>query len=107
VQGQTKIPYLLLDGRFESTAAIYRLLGEWLGVKEHAEELARYAEETLDGLKARIASIPESERLRVYYGRGANGLETGLGGSINMELLERAGGVNVAASAGTGGLTKV
>jgi iron complex transport system substrate-binding protein len=107
VQGQTKIPYVLLDGRFESTPAIYRLLGEWLGVKERAEELARYAEETLNGLTARIASIPENERPRVYYGRGANGLETGLAGSINMEVLERVGAVNVAAAAGTGGITKV
>src|SRR6516165_11674390 len=31
VQEQTKIPYLLLDGRFENTPAVYRLLGELLG----------------------------------------------------------------------------
>ena len=34
-------------------------------------------------------------------------LETGLGGSINMEVLERVGATNVAAAAGRGGLTKV
>jgi iron complex transport system substrate-binding protein len=76
-------------------------------VKPRAEQLARYADETLNGLKARIASIPENQRPRVYYGRGTNGLETGLAGSINLEVLERVGAVNVAASAGTGGLTKV
>jgi iron complex transport system substrate-binding protein len=107
VQEQTKIPYLLLDGRLESTPAIYRLLGEILGARERAETLARYAEETLVALKARIAAIPEGERPRVYYGRGPNGLETGLAGSINMEVLERVGAVNVAAAAGKGGLTKV
>ncbi len=107
VQEQTRLPYLLLDGRLESTPAIYRLLGDALGVQERAEKLAHYADETLVGPKARIASIPESERPRVYYGRGPNGLETGLAGSINMEVLERVGGVNVAAAAGKGGLTKV
>jgi iron complex transport system substrate-binding protein len=107
VQEQTKIPYLLLDGRLESTPAVYRLLGDLLGAGDRAERLARYADETLNGLKARIASIPESERPRVYYGRGPNGLETGLGGSINMEVLERVGAINVAAAAGTGGLSKV
>jgi iron complex transport system substrate-binding protein len=58
VQEQTKIPQLLLDGRLESTPAVYRLLG----VNDRAERLARYADETLNGLKARIGSIPESER---------------------------------------------
>jgi iron complex transport system substrate-binding protein len=107
VQEQTKIPYLLLDGSFANTPAVYRLLGEILGVKDRAEELARYADETLSGLKARVAAVPESERPRVYYGRGPNGLETGLAGSINMEVLDHVGAVNVAAASGSGGLTKV
>jgi iron complex transport system substrate-binding protein len=107
VQAQTKIPYLLLDGRLEKTPQIYRLLGELLDTKGRAEQLANYAEETLSGLRQRIASIPESERPRVYYGRGINGLETGLAGSINMEVLERVGAINVAAAAGTGSLSKM
>jgi len=107
VQEQTKIPYLLLDGRLEKTPEIYRLLGQLLDTKDRAEQLANYAEETLSGLKQRIASIPESERPRVYYGRGSNGLESGLAGSINIEVLERVGAINVAAAAGTGGLSKI
>jgi iron complex transport system substrate-binding protein len=107
VQEQTKIPYILLDGRLENSPQVYRLLGELLGVKDRAEQLARDADETLTQLKLRIAVIPESERPRVYYGRGVNGLETGLGGSINLEVLERVGAVNVAAAAGNGGLTNV
>src|SRR5262245_64477285 len=107
VQEQTKIPYLLLDGRLENAPVVYRLLGELLGIQDRAERLARYADETLNTLKARIATIPEAERPRVYYGRGANGLETGLAGSINLEVLERVGAINVAAAIGSGGLTKV
>ena len=63
--------------------------------------------QTLNGLAARVASIPQAERPRVYYGRDVNGLETGLAGSINMEVLEKVGATNVAAAAGTGGITKV
>jgi iron complex transport system substrate-binding protein len=107
VQEQTKIPYVLLDGSFTKTPEVYRLLGDVLGVKDRAEQLARFAEEILNGLGTRLASIPLTERPRVYYGRGTNGLETGLAGSINLEVLERVGAINVAASAGTGGLTKV
>jgi iron complex transport system substrate-binding protein len=107
VQEQTKIPYVLLDGTFTKIPQMYRLLGDLLDVKDRAEELARYADETLHGLQARLAGIPEVERPRVYYGRGVNGLETGLAGSINLEVLERVGAINVAAAAGTGGLTRV
>jgi iron complex transport system substrate-binding protein len=107
VQEQTKIPYVLLDGKLEDVPRVYRLLGELLELKARAEQLARYADETLNGLKARIAAIPVSQRPRVYYARGANGLETGLAGSINLEVLERVGAVNVAVAAGKGGLTKV
>jgi iron complex transport system substrate-binding protein len=107
VQEQTRIPYLLLDGTLSKTPEIYRLLGKWLGAEEQAEKLARYADETLNALAERIAAVPEAERPRVYYARGVDGLETGLGGSINMEALERMGAVNVAAAAGKGGITKV
>ena len=107
VQEQTKIPYLLLDGSFKKTAEVYRMLGDILSVRDRAEQLARYADETLNQLSARLASIPDGERPKVYYGRGLDGLETGLAGSINTEVLERVGAINVAASAGTGGLAKV
>ena len=107
VQEQTKIPYLLLDGRLENTPEIYRLLGDLLDARDRAEQLANYAEETLSGLRQRIAAIPESDRPRVYYGRGINGLKSGLAGSINMEVLERVGAINVAAAAGTGSLSKI
>jgi iron complex transport system substrate-binding protein len=107
VQDQTRIPYVLLDGSLDKIPEIYRLLGDWLGMREQAEALAKYADETLNGMRVRIAEVPEAERPRVYYGRGGNGLETGLGGSINMEVLERVGAINVGAAAGRGGITAV
>lgn len=95
VQEQTGIPYLLIDGRFENTPAALRLLGEALGIPERGEALALDAEATfarIDELKARIA---DAERPRAYLARGPDGLESGVVGSINTEILERAGGINV------------
>jgi len=40
--------------------------------------------------------VPQDERPRVYLARGPAGLETGLRGSINTEIIERVGGVSVA-----------
>ncbi len=97
VQDQTGIPYLLFDGRLDHTADTVRLLGTALGVKERADRIARYIEETEELLDDRLADLPPAARHRVYLAREANGLETGLTGSINTEIIERAGGINVAA----------
>jgi iron complex transport system substrate-binding protein len=46
-------------------------------------------------------------RPRVYLARGPDGLETGVVGSINTEIIERAGGRNVAEAAGQRGLVRM
>jgi iron complex transport system substrate-binding protein len=96
VQEQTGIPYALLDGRFDAIVPVYRKLGELTHRETQAEPFARYAEETIATIKGRIDKIPEDRRPRVYYGRGPRGLETGLGGSINVETIEFLGARNVA-----------
>jgi iron complex transport system substrate-binding protein len=106
VQQQTGIPYALLDGRFAETAASYRALGALTGRRDEAEKLARYAENTMETITKRVASVPNDKRPRVYYARGPRGLETGLGGSINVETLEFVGARNVAAER-KGGLANV
>lgn len=96
VEEQTGIPYALLDGRFEAIVSTYRALGELTHRQNLAEEFARYADDTITTIKGRIDKIPELQRPRVYYGRGPRGLETGLGGSINVETIEFVGARNVA-----------
>src|SRR5712671_3459786 len=88
VQQQTGVPYALLDGRFDGIAGSYRLIGELVGRRDAAEERARYVENTVKTITSRIADIAPGERPRVYYARGPRGLETGLGGSINVETIE-------------------
>jgi iron complex transport system substrate-binding protein len=53
-----------------------------------------------------LKSVPRNERPRVYLARGPDGLETGVVGSINTEIIERAGGRNVAEAAGQRGLVR-
>jgi iron complex transport system substrate-binding protein len=107
VQAQTGIPYVLIDGSFARSAETLREAGDILGTGERAEKLATYAAAKISDLNTKLASIPESDRPRVYYGRGPEGLETGLSGSINLEILGAVGATNVAAAAGKGGLTQV
>jgi iron complex transport system substrate-binding protein len=108
VQQQTDLPYLLFSGRLDQTAASLRALGQAFGVSTRAEAVARYVEETDRLLDERLKDIPQSARKRVYLARQPNGLETGLQGSINTEIIERAGGINVAErTTGRGGIANV
>ncbi len=106
VQQQTGIPYILIDGRFENTPEALRLLGTTLGLGERGEKLAGYVEETFAEIDAAISEVPEEQRPRVYLARGPDGLETGVRGSINTEIIERAGGINVADAPGQKGIVR-
>jgi iron complex transport system substrate-binding protein len=88
VQEQTGIPYALLDGRFVDLPTSYRKLGALTRHGTEGEDLADYTNQTLATVTQRIANVPLEQRPRVYYARGTRGLETGLGGSINVETLE-------------------
>ena len=88
VQQQTGIPYALLDGRFDGIPLGYRTLGALIGRREQGEAFARSAEDTIKTITQRVGTIPPERRPRVYYARGPGGLETGLGGSINVETIE-------------------
>lgn len=101
VQAQTGIPYVLLNGALEGLPESYRALGRILGREARAERLAAYAQGVLEEL-ARLRAQVGDAGPRVYYARGPDGLETGLAGAINVELLERVGAVNVAQGPGRG-----
>lgn len=107
VARQTGVPYVLIDGSFRRIPQSYRQLGRLLGAQARAEELAAYAERVLTDVEAIVARIPSARRPRVYYGRRPDGLETGRSGSINVELLDVVGAVNVAAAETRGGLANV
>jgi iron complex transport system substrate-binding protein len=106
VQEQTGIPYALLDGRFDASPATYRTLGALTRRERDAEALAKFAEDTMKTIRGRVDAMAESQRPRVYYARGPRGLETGLGGSINVETIEFLRARNVAAER-KGGLAQV
>ncbi|MFZ1429328.1 MAG: hypothetical protein WAS21_21450 [Geminicoccaceae bacterium] len=60
-----------------------------------------------DRIERVFAAGPPASVL-VYLARGPDGLETGLAGSINTEIIERVGGIKVAAAGGgRDGLAKV
>ena len=106
VQQQTGIPYVLLDGRLETSASQLEKMGRVLGDEAKGRELAAYVKGLIDPIREKIATIPADKRPEVYYARGPDGLTTGLAGSINVEMIEFIGARNVA-GAERGGLANV
>jgi iron complex transport system substrate-binding protein len=108
VQAQTGLPTVQLDGALGKIPETYRLLGAILDRREAAEARAAVAERILAEAVAGAATLRARTRPRVLYVRGPRGLETGVAGSINTEIIEFAGAENVAASAlGAGSLVPI
>lgn len=95
VQQCTGIPYGLIDGRFEAAASSFRLLGNIFGAPERGKALAKYSDDLFKSLDTTLKGIRRTS-VRVSISRGPDGLETGLRGSINTEIIERTGGRNIA-----------
>jgi len=100
VTEQTGIPYVVIEGRLADSARQLLEAGRLLGAEARGNALADYAEEILSSAARVRKAIPLEKRPRVYYGRGQEGLETGMVGSLHMEAIDIAGGYNVAAQGG-------
>lgn len=107
VHEQTGLPCVLTHGRLPEHAAQLRTVGRMVGEAQRAEQLAAYAEAALALAERVVQATPAARRPRVYFGRSSDGLETGLSGAINVEVIETCGGRNVAAVAGKGSLARV
>ena len=86
--------FLDLD-RLENYPEAFTFLGELLGRKERATKLANYARDTLRDVKTVARSIPDKDRLQVYYAEGPDGLATERELSVHAELITIAGARNV------------
>lgn len=96
LQDQTGIPVVLVDNELTRLDESYLFLGKLLREEERAEVLARYCRETVRSIADRAARIPQDKRVRVYYAEGPDGRKTDPAGSIHTQVLDLAGGVNVA-----------
>jgi iron complex transport system substrate-binding protein len=107
IQQQTRIPYILLDGSIQHIPDTLVTVGATLGVADRGQNLADYARNAIDNLRGRLLVTESTSRPLVYYGRGADGLETGLTGAQVMANIDQAGVINVAGRLGSGELTRV
>lgn len=104
VSEQLHMPYLLIDGQLKSSVQQIQQLGDLLA-SAHTEALAGLAQHALDFAAATSARL--NRTVRVYYGCGADGLETGMKNAIHVDVMNLLGVHNVADALGEGALAKV
>lgn len=91
VHEQTRLPYVIIDGAFDKTAEQLKVLGQLVGMSDLGDQLAQFAENLLqDTAQLALKSQQQNggEILTIYSGRGADGLETGLPGSIHTDVID-------------------
>lgn len=89
------IPVVAVDNELNNSAEAFRFMGELLGVEDHAEEFAQYAEQVFTDINA-LSDIPEEKKVSVYFGNGEDSLETAPRGSQHAQILDAINAVNVA-----------
>lgn len=96
IQGLVNIPVVVVDGGLTESGEAFRYIGRLLGLEERAEQLAAYCDEVLAEAQANTARLADTDRIRVYYAEGPEGLNTDPEGSGHTEVLTLVGGANVA-----------
>ena len=95
IQDSMKIPVVTVDFSLDKLGEAYIFLGGLIGAEERAGLLAEYCDKTYTGVVSIASSIPDSERVTVYYAQGTNGLQTAPRYSAHSQVIDAAGGKNV------------
>lgn len=71
-------------------------MGKLLGEEDKANKLIDFTNKYLDKANTVSSSISDSEKKKVYYAEGTEGLQTDPSGSLHSQLIDIVGGENVA-----------
>ena len=96
IQEKTGIPCIVLRGGMDDVVDLYQRLGDLLGHEDDAKVLSDYCKDVLDNVKKAVDSIPEDERVTLYYAEGPEGLQTEPETSSHALTFKIAGAKNVA-----------
>lgn len=95
IQDKTGIPTVFVEMKMDSMTSAYKTLGEITGETEQAQRIIDYIKKTLSETKAKLSGIPEEKRISVYYSQD-EGLTAVVKGTIHSDVIDYAGGINVA-----------
>lgn len=96
LQKQLGIPVLFVEATQKTMDKAYTMLGDFVGEQKQAEILSAYCKNTIEDISKKSASIPEKDKITIYYALGNEGLNTNAAGSIHADDIEAVGAVNAA-----------
>lgn len=73
-----------------------KFMGQVLGVEDRADKLNSFYEKVYNKVNSTASQIPDNQKKKVYYAEGPEGLQTDPSGSQHSQLIELAGGINIA-----------
>jgi len=94
-QVQFNIPIVQVSTNLLSLCDTYKKLGNLLHREKKAEQLIGFINRYIPDIIEQSSKIPMSERKRVYFAIGENGLQSSPRGSLHSQVISLAGGVNV------------
>ncbi|MBT3071262.1 ABC transporter substrate-binding protein [Rhodomicrobium sp. Az07] len=87
------LPVVFLNvDKLEDYPAAFKYLGELLGRQERANELASYISGAMSRVAAAVGSVPQDQRIKVYYAESPDGLATECDTSFHVEPVILAAG---------------
>jgi iron complex transport system substrate-binding protein len=73
-----------------------KFLGQLLGAQQQADKLVSFYDNVTQTVNSTVSTIPEDQKVKVYYAEGSTGLQTDPSGSMHGQLIDLCGGINVA-----------
>lgn len=96
LQTQLDVPVVFIEATLGTMDAAYAKIGELIGDTSETDLLAEYCRNVSEKADEISAALDEDEKVTVYEALGDTGLRTNARGSFHAEVIEKAGGVNVA-----------
>lgn len=87
---------VLGDANVSTMSSSISFIGKIIGAEDNASKLNDFNKKNLEKVKEVSSSLSDSEKKRVYYAEGKDGLSTDGSGSTHSQLIDLCGGVNVA-----------
>lgn len=105
IQDSIGIPCIHIEATYNTYDQAYVQLGELLGVQDRAKELADYCTNAIRATNDAVATVPDSDRVKVAYLLGDAGLNVMAKGSFQSTVVDAvADNVAVVENAGGSGL---
>lgn len=92
------IPVVAMESSINATnyTPSIQFMGKLLGAEGNSNKLIAFYDKVLKTVNDTVSTIPQDQKVRVYYAEGSAGLQTDPDGSPHSQLINICGGINVA-----------